>query len=73
MGDRDEQYIKKDYLATELANVTNVVSEYRAREQYGTAPRMEYWNDYRQKLSAAGIETIRDELQKQYDEFLKNK
>ena len=60
-------------LAAELANVTNVVSEYRAREQYGTAPRMEYWNEYRQKLSAAGIETIRDELQKQYDEFLKNK
>lgn len=52
---------------SEIANVANVKAEYKARVSYGTSPRSEYWDEYCQKLKDAGIEKIRDEIQKQYD------
>lgn len=58
---------------TEIANISNVESEYKARKGYGTSPRSEYWDEYISKLKTAGIEKVRDELQKQYDEFLASK
>ena len=58
---------------TEIANVANVNAEYLAKKGYGTSPRSEYWDEYCQKLKAAGINKIRDEIQKQYDEFLASK
>ena len=60
-------------ITTEIANITNVNSEYKAKMEFGTAPREEYWDEYMQKLKTAGIDKVRDEIQKQYDEFLKNK
>lgn len=64
---------KTDSIMTEIANITNVNSEYKAKMEFGTAPREEYWDEYMQKLKTAGIDKVRDEIQKQYDEFLKNK
>ena len=60
-------------ITTELANIANLEAEYKAKIDYGTSPRSEYWDEYRSKLSAAGIEKVRDELQKQYDDFLASK
>jgi len=59
-------------IETELANIENVKSEYKAKTDFGTAARSEYWDEYIGKLKDAGIEKVRDELQKQYDEFLKS-
>ena len=59
-------------IMTEIANITNVNAEYKAKMEFGTAPRSEYWDEYMQKLKSAGIDKVRDEIQKQYDEFLKN-
>lgn len=64
---------KTDSIMTEIANITNVNSEYKAKMEFGTAPREEYWDEYMQKLKAAGIDKVRDEIQKQYDEFLNSK
>lgn len=60
-------------ITTEIANITNVNAEYKAKIEFGTAPRSEYWDEYMSKLKAAGIEKVRDEIQKQYDEFLSKK
>ncbi len=60
-------------IETELANITNVMAEYKAKTDFGTAPRSEYWDELVGKLKDAGIEKVRDELQKQYDDFLKSK
>lgn len=57
-------------IMTELANITNVNAEYKARMEFGTAPRSEYWDEYMQKLENAGIDKVREEIQKQYNEFL---
>ncbi|MBP3361081.1 MAG: ABC transporter substrate-binding protein [Clostridia bacterium] len=62
-----------DEFSSEIANIANVESEYKAKKDFGTVKREEYWNEYRQKLTQAGIEMVRDEIQKQYDEFLKSK
>ncbi len=59
-------------ITTEIANITNVNSEYKAKMEFGTAPREEYWDEYMQKLKTAGIDKVRDEIQRQYDEFLAN-
>lgn len=59
-----------DSIVTELANITNVRAEYKAKIEFGTAPREEYWDEFIQKLKVAGIDKVRDEIQKQYDEFL---
>ncbi len=60
-------------IATELANISNIDAEYKARIEYGTAPRAEYWDEYCRKLDEAGIQKVKDELQKQVDEFLASK
>ncbi len=62
-----------DDLSTEIANIANIESEYVAKKDYGTVKRDVYWDEYRGKLSQAGIEKVRDEVQKQYDEFINNK
>lgn len=60
-------------ITTEIANITNVNSEYKAKMEFGTMPREEYWDEYMNKLETAGIGKVRDEIQRQYDEFLKTK
>ena len=56
-------------ITTELSNITNVVAEYKAKEEFGTVARDEYWDEFMGKLKTAGIDKVRDEIQKQYDEF----
>ena len=60
-------------ISAELANLSNVGAEYKAKINYGTSPVEEWYDDYIADLKTAGIEKVRDELQKQYDEFLANK
>jgi putative aldouronate transport system substrate-binding protein len=62
-----------DDLSTEIANIANVEAEYVAKKDFGTVKREVYWDEYRAKLAQAGVEKVRDEIQKQYDEFIKNK
>lgn len=62
-----------DPITTELANITNINSEYKARIEYGTSPRSEYWDEYVKKLYDAGYDKVYNELQKQYDEFIASK
>lgn len=62
-----------DPIANELANITNINSEYTAKIDYGTAPRESYYDEYCQKLEQAGQQKVLEELQKQYDEFLASK
>ena len=60
-------------LTTEVAAITNVQAEYKARRECGTNDPAEWYDEYIAKLKTAGIEKVRDELQKQYDEFLASK
>ncbi len=59
-----------DSITNELANVSNVADEYKAKRQFGTVAVSSWEAEYADKLDKAGIHKIRDELQKQYDEFL---
>ena len=54
-------------ISAEIANISAVGQEYKAYSEYGVAPFEEWYDAYRAKLTAAGIEKVRDELQKQYD------
>lgn len=62
-----------DIIATETANVTSVSSEYSAKENFGTADMSEWYDEYNIKMDEAGIHKVRDELQRQYDEWLSSK
>lgn len=58
---------------TELANVTNVESEYGARKSYGTEDMSVWYDEYMSKLKAAGIDKLIAEIQSQYDAWLATK
>lgn len=60
-------------ISAELANISNTRAEYTAKVMYGTADPEEWMQEYIQKLEESGIRKVQEELQKQYDEFLKNK
>lgn len=60
-------------LQSEIANIANVNSEFGAKRTYGTEELSSWYDEYNQKLKTAGIEKVRDELQKQYDEWLASK
>ena len=60
-------------LTTEVAAIANVQAEYKAKRECGTNDPAEWYDEYIAKLKTAGIEKVRDELQKQYDEFLASK
>ena len=62
-----------DRISTELANITNLDSEYKAKKDFGTAAPESYYEEKCQKEDKAGIKTILEEMQKQYDEFLDSK
>lgn len=64
--------LNTDNIASEIANISNIEMEYKARKDYGTAPRSEYWDEYCQKLKAAGIDKVYNEIQNQYNDFIKN-
>ena len=60
-------------IETEAANISNVVAEYKARIDFGTEEPNVWKEEYFNKLRQAGIDKIVNELQKQYDEYLKTK
>ena len=62
-----------DVITNELANITNINSEYRARIEFGTEDPSVYMDEYKNQLESAGLTKVLDELQKQYDEFLASK
>lgn len=58
-----------DKVTNELANITNVADEYKAKREFGTVEVTQWQTQYEQKLQQAGIEKLRDEIQEQYDKF----
>lgn len=60
-------------ISAEIANISAVEQEYKAYREYGVAPLGEWYDAYRKKLSDAGIEKVRNEIQKQYDEWKSDK
>ena len=62
-----------DELNSEIANIANVQAEFAAKKGSGTSPVDEWYDDYVAKLKTAGIEKVRDELQKQYNEWKASK
>ena len=60
-------------ISAEIANIQNVNDTYKAKREYGTHPVDEWYDNYIKDLKAAGIETIRDELQAQYDAWKASK
>lgn len=62
-----------DYVANELANVVNTMSEYKARYLFGTEDPANWVDSYKQKMEESGIEKVKEELQEQYDKFLASK
>ena len=62
-----------DDINSEIANIANVKAEFKAKREYGTSPVDEWYDDYVAKLKTAGIEKVRDELQKQYNEWKASK
>lgn len=53
----------------ELSACTNVLSEYKRNLTYGTVDAEDVMPSFRDKLKKAGIDTVREEVQKQYDEW----
>ena len=62
-----------DKITNEIANITSVDDEFKAKKSYGTNPYSEWKDEYQKKLEQAGSQKVLEELQKQFDEFLKNK
>ena len=60
-------------LNSEIANIANVQAEFAAKKSVGTSPVDEWYDDYVAKLKTAGIEKVRDEIQKQYNEWKASK
>ncbi len=59
-------------IATEVGNMSNVDSEYRAKRM-GTADPEEWYDEYCAAMDKAGAHKVLDEIQRQYDEFLASK
>lgn len=55
---------------TELANVTNVESEYKAKRDFGTEDMSVWYDEFMSKMKQAGIDKVMEEYQRQYDEWL---
>ena len=62
-----------DSFSTEIANIANIVSEYKAKMEFGTEDFNNWYDEFISKLEQAGVDKVMDALQKQYDEFLLNK
>ena len=60
-------------IQSEIANISNIDAEFNAKRGFGTEALSVWFDDYDQKMKTAGIEKVRDELQKQYDEWKASK
>lgn len=59
--------------STEIANIANVQSEFRAKRTMGTDDVNTWYGSYEKKLKDAGIEKIKKDLETQINEFLAEK
>lgn len=62
-----------DKVKTEITNVNNVVAQYGPGLYTGTLDPEKTLPEFNEKLDKAGLDKIKEEAQKQYDEFLSNK
>lgn len=62
-----------DNVKTEIANVQTVVQQYIASLHTGTVDPEEVLPVFIEQLKAAGLDTIQEEMQRQFDEFNQNK
>lgn len=58
---------------TEISNISNVTAQYKAGLSTGTLDPEEKLPEFNKKLEDADLEKVQEEMQKQFDEFLKNK
>lgn len=58
---------------TELASCANVDKQYRNQLMLGAIDPDSIYDEYMNQMEKAGMNTIIDEAQKQFDEFMKNK
>ena len=65
-------FLDDSMITTEISQCTKVRQEYSKRISAGVEDPAEYYDEYLDKLKKAGIYTIRDEVQRQIDEFKKN-
>jgi putative aldouronate transport system substrate-binding protein len=59
-------------ISNQMSQIESVNSEFNVRGN-GAADPATYWDTYMKKLEAAGQQKVLEELQRQVDEFLKNK
>ena len=65
-------FLDDSMITTEISQCTKVRQEYSKRISAGVEDPAEYYDEYLDKLKKAGVYTIRDEVQRQIDEFKKN-
>lgn len=62
-----------DNVKTEIANVQTVVAQYISSLHTGTVNPDDVLPTFNEELKAAGLDKIQEEMQKQFDEYLKTK
>ncbi|WP_096438716.1 ABC transporter substrate-binding protein [Alteribacter populi] len=65
-------YFDSNPVRTEIAAISNVTSEYAPALLKGAVDPEEYLPDFNEKLYQAGLETVLEEIQDQYDEWKGN-
>lgn len=65
-------YIDTTDISTEIATLSNIVQEYKAPLFTGSVDTDKYLSDLNKKLKDAGIDKVLEEIQVQYDEWMKN-
>ncbi|MDO4431702.1 MAG: ABC transporter substrate-binding protein [Aerococcaceae bacterium] len=63
---------KTDAVVDEITNVKNVVAQYISGLHTGTVNPEEVLPQFNEELKAAGLDKIQEEMQRQFDEFLKS-
>jgi putative aldouronate transport system substrate-binding protein len=64
--------LDKTNITSEISAVTSIYSQYKVL-QCGAEEREVFWKEYTNKLEVAGLKKIKDETQRQVNEFLKQK
>lgn len=62
-------YVNTADISTEIATLSNIVQEFKAPLFTGSVDTDKYLSQLNEKLKAAGLEKVLNEIQKQYDEW----
>lgn len=62
-----------DNISVEMGNISNVISNYKARCEYGTGEFDEWYPTFIKELKTAGLDKVISEIQTQYDSWLKTR